>query len=144
MACNDDVKIYRTADGSFTRTGSPDTRIGNRKNGASYYPNCRVMRVKFIKQLSLDMATGAYTEVPSASRWATEACDIPIFSTDTASKTDGICKSCRSGWTHELNYFAAPPLDTLVALAAGGVPAGEIAIVMGRTSSGKTRLRKGR
>lgn len=136
---NDNVVIRRQADGSFVRAGTPTTRVGNRRRGALYYPDCRVLRTMLIEQCALDMRTGETTQA-GEPEWVTQACGGPIFSSEEGHK-DGICRSCRSGWSHPHNYFAdlPPALDTIL---NGGVfqKTGEVAVVMARTSAGKTRI----
>jgi len=64
------------------------------------YSECQVMRRKLITISKIVFGTGE--EKDRKQKWVDEKCGSPLWSDEE--QINGMCKSCKSGWTHEHNY----------------------------------------
>lgn len=83
-------------------------RTGGRKNGAPYWSACRVLRVVVERYHGLNSVTGEITADVKPAATVIKGCGTPIFSGgfDGRGREDGVCASCRNGWSVEGNRFA--------------------------------------
>lgn len=64
--------------------------------------SCEVERTVKVTHSTLNMGTGAITK--GHSEVVTKACDTPLFGSKNEDVVFGVCRSCRSGWTHPDNF----------------------------------------
>jgi len=66
------------------------------------HDGCTVLRRMRIRHSNIDLRSGEVEE--GGFEWVTRACNTPLFGAD---RKIGVCRSCRSGWTHPHNYPVA-------------------------------------
>ncbi len=61
--------------------------------------SCTMVRRMLIRHMFLNLATSETDD--ARAEWVTRPCGVPLFGDD---KAGGLCRGCKTGWTHPNNY----------------------------------------